>query len=221
VNQRNEPAKRNRHRSQVLINALTGKVGSGTQVTGYPTNQRFGLGDEVDSLELTEHAPEILSDFRFSPIRWDLWGSNSCKHLPHFIFRHFAQYRWLESVHALRTLGTYRESVLSSTDIGGPILRMAVGSPFSKCVHALDLDPSFGNPCICLCCHSAPEPSRVNIDAARIDSREAFILLWLELSATRPLHRPIAGYNAVLCVCRLFCRGLTRTISTYESTARP
>ena len=29
--------------SQVLINALTGKVGSGTQVTGYPTYQELRM----------------------------------------------------------------------------------------------------------------------------------------------------------------------------------
>jgi hypothetical protein len=37
---------------QLLINALTGEVGSGTQVTGYPTNQELRLSSWNERLHL-------------------------------------------------------------------------------------------------------------------------------------------------------------------------
>src|SRR5208282_5070741 len=35
-----------------------------------------------------------------------------------------------------------------------------------------------------------------------------FLLLWLGLSATRPVHRPIAPDDAFLCVCGVFFRSV-------------
>jgi len=97
---------------------------------------------------------------------------------------------------------------------------MAVGSPIQSQVHALDLDSSFGNSNLCLRCYTYPQPVGINTCTSRHSSVSAFVLLWLGLSATGSLLRPIADYDAVLCLGRVFFRRAAGSKCIHEGLER-
>ena len=45
----------------------------------------------------------------------------------------------------------------------------------------------------------------IAVNTTRIPAGKIGLLLWLGLSATRPVHRPIAPDDAFLCLCGVFC----------------
>jgi hypothetical protein len=85
---------------------------------------------------------------------------------------------------------------------------MAVGSPFPSQVHGLDLDSSFGDSNLFLRCDTCPQPMGVLALTAHDSSISTFVLLRLGLSDTRSMFKPIANYNAVLRVGRVFIRSV-------------
>jgi hypothetical protein len=187
-------------------NAEIGKV-LPDPVTGNPCLPGLWIQDVVDSLACHhDGASQIVIGFRFSPIGWDLGHSVYRGLRTIFIARHGARLCCLETFRALCAQAAYRKSVLSGANSFRPVLWMAVGSPIQSHCHALDLDSSIGNPNLCLRCYTCPEPMAINTCTAPYSSVPAFVLLWLGLSATGSLLRPIADYDAVLCLGRVFVR---------------
>ena len=123
-----------------------------------------------------------------------------------FTARHGARFCRLETFRALCAQTAYRKSVLSGANCFRFVLWMAVGSLIQSHCYALDLDSSFGNPHLCLRCYTCPERVAISTCTAPYSSVSAFVLLWLGLSAPGSLLRPIADYDAVLCLGRVFVR---------------
>ena len=134
----------------------------------------------------------------------------SCGLWPLFSVRYVARRCWFEASHAHSALATYRESLLSGTDIDGIVFWMVSWTSFSTQVDALGLDSSSTGIGVFVSGWTGRQSLGIAVDTARITAREAGLLLWLGLPATRPVHRPIAADDAFLCLCSLFFRSVAR-----------
>jgi hypothetical protein len=132
----------------------------------------------------------------------------SCGLWPLFSVRYVAKRRWFQSFDAHSALATYRESLLSGADIDGLVFWMASWTSFSTQVDALGLDSSHAAIGVLVSGWTGRQSLGIAVNTARIGAREIGLLLWLGLSATRPMHRPIAPDDALLFLCRVFFRSV-------------
>lgn len=85
---------------------------------------------------------------------------------------------------------------------------MVSWTPVSTQVDALGLDSSSADFGVLVSSWTSRQSLGIGVNTARIASREIRLLLWLGLSATRPVHRPIAPDDAFLCLCGVLCRSV-------------
>ncbi|MGA2418927.1 MAG: hypothetical protein ABSG69_02490, partial [Candidatus Acidiferrum sp.] len=105
-------------------------------------------------------------------------------------------------------LAAHGESLLSGADINGLVFWMVSQPPFPTQVDGLGLDSSFAVIGVLVSGWAGHQSLGIAIDTARIATREISLLLWLGLSATRTVHRPIAPNDAFLCFCGVFFRSV-------------
>jgi hypothetical protein len=138
----------------------------------------------------------------------------SCGLWPLFSVRYAARRRWFEAFHAYSALATYRESLLSGTDIGGLVFWMVSWTSLSTQVDALGLDSSPAGLGVLVSGWTGRQSLGIAVNTTGISSREIGLLLWLGLSATRP----IAPDDAFLCLCGVFCRSVAGPKYVREDT---
>jgi hypothetical protein len=85
---------------------------------------------------------------------------------------------------------------------------MVSWTSFSTQVDALGLDSSHAAIGVLVSGWTGRQSLGIAVNTARIGAREIGLLLWLGLSATRPMHRPIAPDDALLFLCRVFFRSV-------------
>jgi len=132
----------------------------------------------------------------------------SCGLWPLFSVRYVARRCWFEAFRAHSALATYGESLLSGTDIDGLVFWMVSWTSFSAQVNALGLDFSSAGIGVLVSGWTGRQSLGIAVNTARIVAREIGLLLWLGLSATRPVHRPIVPHDAFLCLCGVFFRSV-------------
>jgi len=100
------------------------------------------------------------------------------------------------------------------------MFRMDVGPPIQPQVYAMNLDSSFGNSNLCVCSYADFQPSGINTYTTHHSAVSAFVLLWLGLSATGSLLRPVAHYDAVLYLGSVFSRRAAGAKHNHEGSKK-